>query len=501
MSLFHDYIITPFLRSLERFSNRDAFCINGQLYTYAVLAECISKIRYALKQKRISESIVGIIANDDLDTYASIFAVWFEGLAYVPIHPKQPVERVQDIIAQAEICLIIDSDSNYANENVEFIRSKSLVSGVSDLVPISVPDQALAYILFTSGSTGKPKGVQITRKNLGAFMKSFLETGILINEKDRCLQAFDLTFDVSVQSFIVPLTKGACTYTIPHDQIKYSYVSGLLEEHQLTFGAMAPSMIRYLRPFFNELRVPSMRYNILTAEASPLELVEAWSECIPNAEIYDFYGPTETTIYCTYYRFNRSGDNKQLNGMLSIGKPMQGLNVLIIDKEGQVLQANQRGELYVCGDQVTTGYWNNIEKNKTSFAILDFKDSPTRFYKTGDLCYIDNEGDIMLVGRLDHQVKIQGYRVELGEIEYHSRYYLKDQNAIACAFTNSMGNTEIALFVEGPLPDQMSLTRYLMTKLPYYMVPTKIMTEEKFPLNMSGKVDRICLEKKLKLNS
>lgn len=113
-------------------------------------------------------------------------------------------------------------------------------------------------------------------------MKAFWQTGITIDESDRCLQCFDLTFDVSVQSFLVPLTRGACAYTIPHEQIKYSYVYGLLEDHHLTFGAVAPSMLRYLRPYFDEIEAESMRYCIVTAEASPEDLIREWNEHIIN---------------------------------------------------------------------------------------------------------------------------------------------------------------------------------------------------------------------------
>lgn len=497
--MFSKHILSPFIEVVAKFPDRNAFLINEKFYTYNEFAIQISKIRIALKAFNTSTTNIGLVVNDDIETYASIFAIWLEGLAYVPLHPHQPLERSLEIISQADLCLVIDSSPATIYTNIPVIESTTLKFAELDLLPKLISDEALAYILVTSGSTGKPKGVQISRKNVGAFMKSFWETGILIDENDRCLQCFDLTFDVSVQSYLVPLTKGACTYTIPHDQIKYSYVYGLLEDHQLTFGAMAPSMIRYLRPYFDEIEAPAMRYNILTAEASPLDMVEEWSKCIPNAEILDFYGPTEATIYCTYNKFNRSGANKQLNGMLSIGKAMSDVNAIIIDENKNILPKNEKGELCVSGDQVTPGYWKNPEKNSESFFEIEIEGTPTRFYKTGDSCYFDNDGDIMLAGRLDYQVKIQGYRIELGEIEYHAREFLKGQNAIAIAFANQMGNTEIALFIEGTFTDEASLIGYLNGKMPFYMIPTKILIEPIFALNTSGKVDRINLKKRLAL--
>jgi len=495
--MFSKFILNPLFEAINNNSGNNAFCINEQFYSYEQFAQHISKIRTAIQSAQINNINIGLVVNDDIETYASIFAIWLEGYAYVPLHPQQPVERSLEIISQAEIELILDSSSKTAFTDLHVIETNDLLFEAFNLEPKVIADDSLAYILFTSGSTGKPKGVMISRKNVGAFMKSFWETGFKITENDRCLQCFDLTFDVSVQSYLVPLTNGACTYTIPHDQIKYSYVYGLLEDHQLTFGAMAPSMIRYLRPYFDEINIPAMRYSILTAEASPVDLIDEWASCIPNAEIFDFYGPTEATIYCTYHQYKREGNNKQLNGMLSIGKAMPGLNAIIIDEELNCLANNLKGELCISGDQVTPGYWKNPEKNKESFFEIEIDGITTRFYKTGDSCYFDNEGDIMLAGRLDHQVKIQGYRIELGEIEFHAREFLTGQNAVAVAFNNQMGNTEIALFVEGILHSEPELLVHLNSKMPFYMIPTKILAGSLFPINTSGKVDRIKLKNQL----
>ena len=454
----------------------------------------MSKIRNAIASLNIRHKNIGLVANDDIETYASIFSIWLEGFAYVPLHPHQPLDRSREIISQADIELVIDSSSDILFRDKTVIRSRELQYDKLNLVPNDVPETDIAYILFTSGSTGKPKGVPLTRRNVGSFMSSFWKVGFLIDHNDRCLQCFDLTFDVSVQSYLVPLTRGACTFTIPHDQIKYSYIYGLFEDHHLTFGAMAPSMIRFLRPYFSEVYVPSMRYNILTAEASPVDLIDEWSGCIPNAEIYDFYGPTEATIYCTYYKFNRNGRNKHLNGLSSIGFPLDGLEAVIIDENRRVLGPGQKGELCISGDQLTPGYWNDQQKTEESFFEMEYDGMRRRFYKTGDLCYMDEEGDIMYSGRLDFQVKIQGYRIELGEIEHRARELFKGQNAVAVSFENSSGATEIALFIEGRIEDTSILIEYLKSKIPNYMIPSKILTIDKFPLNSNAKVDRNLLK-------
>ncbi|HEY2721868.1 MAG TPA: amino acid adenylation domain-containing protein [Chitinophagaceae bacterium] len=477
---------------------RPAFCINEVFYTYKQLAESISKIRLVLKQLSKKDVHIGLVANDDIETYASILALWLEGKAYIPLHPNQPLDRCEDIIQQISIHAILDSDKTSRFLKYDVINTSNLEYEKDALDnDIVVDDDHLAYVLFTSGSTGTPKGVTLSRKNVGAFMDSFWDTGIQISESDKCLQCFDLTFDVSVQCYLAPLMRGACVYTIPHDQIKYSYVYGLLEDHKLTFAAVAPSMLRYLKPYFGEINLPALKYCILTGEASPADLVYQWEKCVPAAQLYNFYGPTETTIYCTYYKIRRGEEIKTLYGMLSIGKPMKNVRSIVVDEHGNALSRGEKGELCICGDQVSPGYWNSPEKNSQSFFGKNLNGSVERFYHTGDLCYVDDEDELMLFGRLDSQAKIQGYRVELGEIEHHAREHLKGKNAVVITFINTIGNSELAIFIEGEDIHTALLLDYIKAKVPPYMVPTKIMVEKEFPLNSNGKVDKRKLKEKI----
>lgn len=498
MSLFEREVIQPVLDNIVRFADRNAFYIGDHCYSYKVLGEEISKIRKSIIGKG-NNTNVGLVLNDDIQTYASIFALWLEGKCYVPLHPEWPLERCLDICEQVGLDLVLDSSKVSRYENLEVVPTSELTYEGACLEPKEgVSDEELAYILFTSGSTGKPKGVMLMRKNVGAFMDSFWKTGISINEEDRCLQAFDLTFDVSVQSYLVALTRGACCYTIPYGQIKYIYASGLIDEHKLTFGAMAPSMLRYLKPYFDEIDATSLKACILTAEACPLNLMEDWYNCATNTEIYDFYGPTEATIYCTYYKLTKGGVNKSLNGIISIGKPLSNCVGLILDEQGNELPAGEKGELCIAGDQVTKGYWKNPEKNESSFFYKEVNGEKMRFYHTGDLCYKDEDGDIMYSGRMDHQAKIQGFRVEMGEIEYHAREFLGGTNVVCLAFDNKEALTEIAMFVEAEEFNPDEMIAYMRTKMPSYMIPTKIYYVNPFPLNGNDKIDKTVLRTLIK---
>ena len=492
---FKNEVIEPILSCIEKKAGNYVFCIEGKYYTYQEFGAYVSGIRLAVRKHGCEAGRVGLVINNDIQTYASILALWLEGSGYVPLHPNWPLERCEDIICQVELGYIIDSSENVRYSGIDVIHTRH-VECQHALLDFNedVPDSALAYILFTSGSTGRPKGVQITRENMNSFWK----TGIVINETDRCLQCFDLSFNVSVQSILVALTRSACVYTVPYGQMKFLSIAGLAEECKITFGALPPSVLRYLQPYFGEVDFSSLRQCILTAEACPMDLVEDWLRYAPNTEVYDFYGPTEATVYSTYYKIKGDGKDKTYNGIISIGKPLANVVAIIVDEEGRVVPAGTKGELCLAGPQVSVGYWNDAVKNSQAFSSKEYQGETIRFYCTGDLCYQDEEGDIMYSGRIDNQAKIQGFRVELSEIEFHARTFLHGTNVVCVACQNEKKLDEIVMFIESTEFETRELVDYMRTKMPQYMIPAKYVFVRSFPLNANGKTDRNAI--KLLLN-
>lgn len=484
-------ILKQLITSINENANNPAFCIEDSLYTYKALSVCIAKIQNAIqKEVTINDTHVGLIANNDLETYAGIIALWLEGKAYIPLNPETPKNRNLNIINQSNIKTIIDSSEHTQYDEFVIIASKKLIENEASPVISKYSEDQLAYIFFTSGTTGNPKGVQISHKNLNHFMEAFWDLKYPIDHTDRCLQMFDLTFDLSVVSYLAPLLKGACVYTLGSNHIKYLEVLKVMSSYKITFSLMVPSILHSLRPYFKKINFTTLKYSMFCGEALHLDITEAWSKCVPNATIANVYGPTECTIYCTNYVYDAQGSNKSHNGILSVGREMSETETIIVDDTNTPLKNNEEGELCLSGPQLTMGYWQNETINKKSFFYLNSNNKKTRYYKTGDLCKKDSEGDIIYLGRIDFQAKVQGYRVELSEIEFYTKKTLTTCNAVAVIFKNKINNTEIALAIESAAFDTEALINDLKTNLPSYMIPSKMLFFDTLPLNVNGKINR-----------
>jgi len=485
-------ILNKIVNSTAQYSHRNAFCIAEKYITYNEFSQSISNIRNKISKIDDTEKVIGVITNDDLDTYSTLIALWLEGRAYVPINPLNPIERNLSIIKQANVKSLFNSSIETENlYKTKIIYTSKLQKTQINLSFKESLDNELAYILFTSGSTGVPKGVPITRGNLASFMDSVEAMQMDFSENDRFLQMFDLTFDLSVWSFLQPLCVGATIYTIPQGEIKYMYAYSLLEEHDITVALMVPSMLSFLRPFLEDVELPKLRYSLFCGEALHADTTIEWSKSVRNARIFNVYGPTEATIFCTQYEVERDKKIIANNGIVSIGKQMKNIVCEIIDENNKPVKVGEKGELCLSGTQLTYGYLDNENLNKTAFIKIGNK----IYYKTGDLCYIDENKLFMYCGRTDNQIKIQGYRVELSEIEYNIREYNKSSNVAAVATNFENGTSEIHVFVDNINANSNDIISFTKEKLPAYMVPKKVHIIKEFPLNSNGKIDRKELQK------
>jgi len=487
-------LINKILNSLDIHKERNALCIKSVFYTYGDLMNAISSIRVQIKEQiDDQQKRVGLVTNDDLHTYASVLALWFEGKSYIPISSDTPIQRNLFILEQTNSVTILDSseEENELSNKVKTIFTNKLLNTRLVEPVVEVLEEDLAYILFTSGSTGLPKGVPINFKNLNTLVESIeADKDHQILPKDRCLQMFELTFDFSLVTFLLPLLYGACIYTVPKDQIKYFYIYKLIVEAKLSYLIMVPSIIHYLRPYYDEICANDDGYCCFGAAPLQLDILQEWKKCIPNATIFNSYGPTEFTVTTTYYSFEQNPDPRTRNGIVSLGKVLKDVQAIIVDEELNILNNGLEGELCLAGNQLTSGYWDNEEKNKTSFFFKTHNGELKRFYKTGDLCVKDKDDYLIFIGRKDFQVKIRGYRVELSEIEFYAREFFPKLDLQAIDFINNLGNTEIGLVIQSKSFETKDFLIYIKNELPDYMAPTQICFIDEFPLNTNGKIDR-----------
>jgi amino acid adenylation domain-containing protein len=476
------------MANFEKFSDRTAFVIGGRHYSYAQLGQRVAAFQKIIAQKT-GEQYFGVVARNHIDTYAAIFALWLSGKTSVPVSAANPSSRLNEIFNMAGVQTVFDARGDHTVTNVNVVSLSQVQSAKDKPVLLPVDNSTDLYVLFTSGSTGHPKGVRISRANLDAYFMAISEQPYSLSEADRFLNIYEPTFDASVQCYVWPLLFGASVYTLPTAGVTYINMMKSLMENDITFVKMTPSAISYIKPYFQRIHLPGVRYSLFGAEGLPEKLASEWQQCVPNAQIVNVYGPTEVTVNCTSYFFDATRKNKSYNGILSIGKPYPGVVFLVCDAAQNEVGKGHTGELCVAGAQVTKGYLSNEEMNREAFFERTIGDKQYRFYRTGDCVMEDVDGDLLFVGRTDAQVKINGHRVELGEVEYHASL-ATGAKTVALPLINGNVHTAIVIFVEGAGIDKKKLINDMRVHIPFYMVPQEVVCVEKIPLTQNGKVDR-----------
>ena len=484
------------LHHLETSPERNAFYIDETWYTYGDLSSLIADIQFLITSSEGENDHVGVYLSDDIYTYASILALWMSGKAFVPLNPLFPHARNRNIMEQLDLRQLLHS--RVIGEDQLSPECKALFTGELELRADRIPEieefsgEKDAYVLFTSGSTGNPKGVRISFNNLNAFVRDFIDyPAYSFEAEDRFLQMYDLSFDGSIPCYLVPLVVGASVYTVPAGGIKYLAAYKLMLEQRLTFVKMPPSTLSYLRPHFDSINLPEVKYSLFGGEAFPSLLAKEWETCVPNALIQNVYGPTEAAIISLIYDWNGTrSTKKEHQGTVSIGKAIGSNRIRVAVDDDREARQDQTGELLITGDQVSPGYWRDPVLNERAFVALEKEGKMCRYYRTGDMVSMDEEGDVMFIGRNDEQVQVMGYRVELGEIESLARDFLDGKSVMAEGKNQGYGEMMIYLTIESMEMDLDPLRNHLEKHLPPYMIPEKIITIAHFPRLVSGKLDR-----------
>jgi non-ribosomal peptide synthetase component F len=308
---------------------------------------------------------------------------------------------------------------------------------------------------------------------------------------------FEQSFDVSIFDLFVAWASGASVHTLDARQLVAP--ASYIEQQQITVFSSVPSVLSLMqqRGALRPGRFASVRYSMFAGEALPLTLVRSWAVAAPNSVIENQYGPTEATVVVTGFRWTPTDPTPYPQDCVPIGSAFPGVTLRIVDEQGQPVAAGEAGELWIGGQQTVPGYWRDEEQTRQRFLDIADADGHQHFYRSGDLVRALPSGDVVYLGRIDHQLKILGRRVEPGEVEALARAVPGVTDAVAVGFPLEGGRPiALTLFVLTPTPsdalgDAVSAT--IRATVEPFLVPRAVVCCTEFPLNANGKVDRAAL--------
>jgi amino acid adenylation domain-containing protein len=508
-----------FLRSAARWPDAVALRVGATDFTYEQVENTARRWAAALligSERPLRR--VGVFAYRNEVSYVGVLACLLAGAAFVPLHGTLPDERIRLMLEAADLdAVIVDADSlgiyrricaSSASETWCLLAPESAVVdvpgirhrfGASDLAAIAPLDSPLhvdasdpAYILFTSGTTGRPKGVPISHANVAHFLHVNQERYALTPE-DSLTQTFDQTFDLSV--FDLFMAWGAGATLVGMQPIHLLAPHRFLVDNGITVWFSVPSVVALLRKQ-GTLRpgsMPTLRWSLFCGEALPREAAEQWQLAAPNSVVENLYGPTELTIACSVHRWEPlTSPALCVNASVPIGRLYPGLHGLVMDDRLEAVPDGGAGELCVAGAQTFHGY---LGADRAASKLIDRRGpegTPLTYYRTGDRVRMLPNGDYAYLGRVDHQVKVGGYRVELAEIEAALSRSDAVVGAVAVGWPvdDSGAIQGIVGFVVGAQADpEVALSR-AREVLPHYMHPRHVHALKAFPLNANGKIDR-----------
>lgn len=500
-------IAAPFLASAARYPERPAIWADGVERTYAEVLASVRRIAHWLTADNARPAYVGILASRSREACEAILATAWAGATYVPLNLNQPAEaliqRLRGIPLDALIAdkagekLLTPDVLQHAPRNILAPSSQTTFDSLQtqcDFEPRHVGPNDAAYIEFTSGSTGTPKGVVIPNGGVAHFC-GLMRERYEIGPEDRIAETADTSFDISVFNMFVTWLTGASLHVVPKTQAIAP--AKFIREHEITVWFSVPSVGTAMTRMgmLGPGAFPSLRVSLFSGEPLPLKVAIAWKQAAPNSVVDNLYGPTEATVICLHERVGDAVNVTREREIVSIGKPLPGTEAAIWDSARNSTAAGVPGELAISGPQLALGYFNDAEKTAARFV----EHQGRRWYLTGDLAYQDSSGLFHHLGRIDNQVKVLGYRVELEEVETHLRQLYGTDAVAAIAWPIEFGAaTGIVGFVSAPRAIGDHLSRELHKRMPSYMVPSTIHVLDDMPLNSSGKVDRKTLAEKLR---
>jgi amino acid adenylation domain-containing protein len=467
-----------------------ALIFEGKKLTYRELNSRANQVGHYLQEKGVtSEVLVGIFIERSFEMIIGILGIMKAGGAYVPLDPNYPPERLDYMISDSAISLLLTQQSlvQFLPENQAEIlcldTDWSRIANYSqENLTSPVKPENLAYVIYTSGSTGKPKGVMNIHRGICNTLKYNIDNYNL-NSEERILQITPFSFDVSVWEVFSSLTSGATLVVAKPDGYKdIDYLIDLIVQEQVTYFTCVPSILRVFLQHPKSKDCHCLKRVIAGGEALSYELNQRFFQQL-NCELYNAYGPTEAAVDATVWCCQ---PNSQL---IPIGRPIANAQVYILDSYLQPVPIGVAGELHIGGMGLARGYLNQPELTAEKFIPHPFAQG--KLYKTGDLARYLPEGNIEYLGRIDNQVKLRGLRIELGEIQTVLETHPNVEQTVVIMREDTLYNQRLVAYVirKDTLLTSQDLRRFLQHKLPVYMIPSAFVMLSDFPLNPNGKID------------
>ena len=433
---------------------------------------------------------IGLLADRSVEMIVGILGILKAGAAYLPLDPTYPAERINYMIEDAGVAILLSQDHLIKTiqkkeiTTVGFKEARPITNENSVDLPTVNPEQ-IAYLIYTSGSTGQPKGVPISHKNL------LHSTLARFSFYPKNLSAFLLLSSFSFDSSIVGIFWTLCAggkLVLPPRRIEQdiALLSSLIKTHQISHTLLLPSLYGMVLDHATTDHLSSLRNVMVAGEACPISLVEKHFTKLPKTELYNEYGPTEASVWCIAHKISPS--EKQY---VPIGKAIPNTEIYILDKYRQPVPIGVSGEIYVGGPGLSKGYLERSELTASRFLAHPFK-SDKMVYRTGDLARYHADGLIEFMGRVDQQAKIRGFRVEPEEIQKVMLESALVQEALVVVTEKKSGGPKqlAAYFTMSTAGDIAQITQFLEGRLPNYMVPALMISLDEFPRLPNGKINR-----------
>jgi len=491
-------IPSQFAAQATKYSDAVAVRFEDELLSYRELDLRANRLANFLQQLGVGPDVrVALCIERSIEMVVGLLAILKAGGAYVPLDPGYPAERLAYIIEDSGAAIVLTQarlrerlPQSFAIEVCLDAEWETIAQESGSAPELRSSTEQLAYMLYTSGSTGKPKGVAISSGSLMHHMQWFMQE-FALNERDRVLQKTPFSFDASVWEFWAALLGGGeLVMARPGGHADGEYLVHIVRQTQVTILQLVPAQLRLMIEAGGLDECQSLRQVFCGGEALGSELQETATRHLACG-LCNLYGPTEATIDTIFWRC------EPIDGLSApIGKPIANTQAYVLDAALEPVAASVAAHLYIAGPALGRGYWNKPDLTAERFIPDPFAGYGARMYRTGDLARYLNDGNLSYIGRIDYQVKVRGFRIEIGEIEELLAQHQSVRQAVVLVREDEPGVKRLVAYIAADpqaTPDADQLMSYLRERLPEYMYPAAFVMLEAMPLTANGKIDRRAL--------